>query len=308
MADPILVLGAGGFIGRQLVRTLAHHGEQVIAASRSHVEFDVANVETLVGELCEPDDFAPLVARSRAVVYLASTSTPGSSAARPMEEVTGNLLPLTAMLQALQDCADVDLLYLSSGGALYAPAGECMSSEVMHVRPLSYHGAGKIAAEYFISAWCSQYSRKATIVRPSNVYGPGQSERAGFGIVPTALGKIQRNETLHVWGDGSAVRDYLYIDDLVRFITTILDKPMPKGARVINACSGVGISLNELFAALQAVTGTALLCRYETSRSVDASRVVMDPTLAAREYGFSAATLLHEGLKRTWAWLNSTTR
>ncbi|OOG64085.1 epimerase [Rhodanobacter sp. B04] len=308
MTGSILVLGAGGFIGQQLVRSLVHHGEQVTAASRRHVEFDAANVETLVGALCEPEDFAPLVARARAVVYLASTSTPGSSVARPMEDVIGNLLPLTAMLQALQDRADVDLLYLSSGGTLYASAGEGMSSEAMHVRPLSYHGAGKIAAEYFISAWCSQYSRKATIVRPSNVYGPGQSERVGFGIVPTALGKIQRNETLHVWGDGSAVRDYLYIDDLVRLITAILAKPMPKGARVINACSGKGTSLNELFAVLEAVTGTALLCSYETSRSVDVSRVVMDPTLAKQEYDFSAATPLHEGLRRTWVWWNSTTR
>jgi len=305
MAGQILVLGAGGFIGRQLVRTLAQHGKQVIAASRSHVEFDIANVETLVGALCEPKDFAPLVARSRAVVYLASASTPGSSAARPIEDVTDNLLPLAALLQVLQDHAGVDLLYLSSGGALYAPACDSMSSEGMQVQPLSYHGAGKLAAEYFISAWCSQYSRKATIVRPSNVYGPGQPEREGFGIVPTALGKIQRNETLHVWGDGSAVRDYLYIDDLVRLITAILAKPMPKGARVINACSGVGISLNELFETLEAVTGTALLCSYETSRSVDASRVVMDPNLATHEYDFSAAISLHEGLKRTWVWLNS---
>lgn len=207
----------------------------------------------------------------------------------------------------MQDHADVELLYLSSGGALYAPAGDSMSNETMQVRPLSYHGAGKIAAEYFISAWCDQYSRKATIVRPSNVYGPGQPERAEFGIIPAALGKIKRSETLHVWGDGSAVRDYLYIDDLVRLMLTILHKPTPKGARVVNACSGVGVSLNELFDVLQDVTGVSLSCSYETSRAVDASRVVMDPTLAKREYNFLAATPLHEGLRRTWAWLNSTT-
>lgn len=308
MTGPILVHGAGGFIGRHLVSTLAAHGEQVIASSRSHVEFGVANVETLVGALREPEDFAPLVARSRVVVYLASASTPGSSAGRPMQDVADNLLPLTALLQELQDHVGVDLLYVSSGGALYAPIGDGMSNEEMRVRPLSYHGAGKIAAEYFISAWCSQYSRRATIVRPSNVYGPGQPERAGFGIVPTVLAKIRRNETLHVWGDGSAVRDYLYIDDLVRLLTVILDKPMLAGARVVNACSGVGASLNELFAAVRVVTGADLSCTFETSRSVDASRVVMDPTLAATEYGFLAATPLHEGLERTWAWLNSTTR
>ena len=101
MTGPILVLCAGGFIGGHLIRTLAQHGEQVIAASRSHVESDLANVDLIVGALCEPEDFAPLAARSRAVVYLASTSTPGSSAGRPVQDVIGNLLPVAILLQAL---------------------------------------------------------------------------------------------------------------------------------------------------------------------------------------------------------------
>lgn len=308
MDDPIFVFGAGGFIGRQLVRALAQQGAHVIAASRGPVEFNRANVESVVGALRQPEDFAPWVARSRTVVCLASISTPGTSAGHPVDDVVGNLLPLVSLLQAMQDHAGVNLLYLSSGGALYAPADEVASNEKMPVCPRSYHGAGKIAAEHFIAAWCSQYSGRATIVRPSNVYGPGQAERAGFGIVPAAMGKIRRNEVLRVWGDGSVVRDYLYIDDLVRLITAILEKPMPCGTRVVNACSGIGTSLKVLFGTLQQVTGTTLLCRHETGRSVDASSVVMDPGFALREFGFSAATPLHEGLKQTWIWLNSTTR
>lgn len=308
MTDRILVLGAGGFIGRSLVRALARRGELVIAASRSDTGFAQHNVETVIGEWSTPEDFAPWIARSHAVVHLASTSTPGSSASRPLREVTDNLLPSVALLQALQDYPDVDLLYLSSGGSLYAPGNDMSANEAARVQPRSYHGAGKIAAEYFISAWCSQHSRRATILRPSNVYGPGQSERSGFGIVPTALGKIQRREALRVWGDGSAVRDYLYIDDLVELTIAILAQPMPEGARVINACSGVGVSVNQLFTAIEAVTGQSLQRSYEAGRTVDASRVVMDPALASHEYGWSSATALHEGLERTWAWLNSTTR
>jgi UDP-glucose 4-epimerase len=306
MSERILVLGAGGFIGQHLVRALARQGELVIAASRSKIDFDLPNVETVIAELREPKDFVPLIARSRAVAHVASTSTPGTSAARPLHELVDNLQPVAALLQVLQDHSGVDLLYLSSGGSLYTSTGDIAADEATCVRPQSYHGAGKIAAEYFISAWCNQYSGRATILRPSNVYGPGQLERAGFGIVPTALGKIKRNETLHIWGDGSAVRDYLYIDDLVELITTILARQMPVGAHIVNACSGVGASLNELFAAMEDVTGRPLRRSYEAGRAVDAVRVVMDPTLANHEYGCSPATPLHEGLERTWAWLNST--
>jgi UDP-glucose 4-epimerase len=83
---------------------------------------------------------------------------------------------------------------------------------------------------------------------------------------------------------------------------------MSIGAHIVNACSGTGVSLNELLAAMEAVTGRPLRRSYEIGRAVDATRVVMDPTLANHEYGCLPVTPLHEGLERTWAWLNSTAR
>lgn len=308
MSGRILVFGAGGFIGQHLVRRLAHMGERVIAVSRSDTDLDLSNVETVTAALRDTSDFAPLVARSSKVVYLASTSTPGTSAGRPLAELAGNLQPLAALLQVLQDHAAVELLYLSSGGSLYTSTNDIAATERSDVRPRSYHGAGKIAAEYFISAWCNQYSGRATILRPSNVYGPGQLERAGFGIVPVALGKIRRQETLHVWGDGSVVRDYLYIDDLVDLTAAILSRQMFAGAQVVNACSGIGVSLNELFVVMEAVTGQPLQRRYESGRELDAKRVTMNSDLAQRAYGWSPVTTLREGLERTWASLNIITR
>jgi len=308
MNGRILVLGAGGFIGQHLVRALARNDQPVIAVSRSEMSFDLPNVEPMMADLREPKDFGPLVARSSKVVHLATASTPGTSAGRPIHEVVGNLQPLGGLLQVLQEHPDVDLLYLSSGGSLYPSTEDMAANEATPVRPKSYHGAGKIAAEYFISAWCNQFSGRATILRPSNVYGPGQAERAGFGIVPAALGAIRRGEILHVWGDGSAVRDYLYIDDLINLIIAVLANQGSVGARVVNACSGIGISLNELFAVMEAVTGRPLRRSHEGGRAVDAARVVMDPALAEHAYGYSPITPLDEGLKRTWTWLNGTRR
>lgn len=83
--------------------------------------------------------------------------------------------------------------------------------------------------------------------------------------------------------------------------------PMHSGTRIVNACSGIGVSLNELFAVMEAATGQKLLRRYELARRVDASRVVMDPTLANQLFGYLPATSLNEGLGKTWAWLNDIT-
>lgn len=117
-----------------------------------------------------------------------------------------------------------------------------------------------------------------------------------------------RREILRVWGDGSAIRDYLYIDDLVELVSAILNRSMSTGERVVNACSGIGVSLNELFAAMEAVAGQPLQRSHELGRALDAMHVTMDPTLAQREYGCAFGMPLHEGLERTWAWLNSITR
>ncbi|THD08753.1 epimerase [Rhodanobacter lindaniclasticus] len=302
MTEPVLILGAGGFVGRSLTRALVLKDTPVIAVNRSARGFEHPLVESIVDELRAPEAFASLLARSRAVVHLASTSTPGTSAARPLQEVNANLHTTAALLEALQEHPEVELLYMSSGGSLYADTSGLPSDENARVHPRSYHGAAKLASEYLISAWCDQFHGKATILRPSNIYGPGQPERPGFGIIPAAFGKIRRNETLHVWGDGSVRRDYVYIDDLVRLCNMVLDTPMPEGPSIFNACSGISVSLNELFDVMEAATGQTLHRSYDAGRAVDASCIAMSAAHAASIYGWHHLTPLKEGLAQTWEW------
>lgn len=306
MADQVLVIGSGGFVGQHLIRLLSSHGEKVIAVSRRPSVHDVSSVEAVVGAMTEPGQYARLLDRCHTVVYLASNSTPGTSTGRPVEEVRDNLLPLAALLQAMQLKPQVRMLYLSSGGSLYAAASNDQSTEASPVQPRSYHGAAKVAAECLITAWCQQYNGQAILLRPSNIYGPGQIERPGFGIVPACFGKLMRGETLPVWGDGSIVRDYLYIDDFVDLCMAILSSPMLVGARILNASSGSGVSLNELFRTIEMVTDKPLPRSYELNRAVDARHIVMDSGMARNRYGWIPATPLEEGLRKTWDWFNST--
>lgn len=308
MAERILVVGAGGFVGLHLIRALSSRGDKVIAVSRCPIDQTIAPAENILTQLTDPAQYARLLDQCDAVAYLASCSTPGTSAGRPVDELLGNLLPLTTLLQAMQEKPATRLLYLSSGGSLYAESAVGLATESSPIQPRSYHGAAKAAAEHLIAAWCLQYSRQATLVRPSNIYGPGQIERPGFGIVPACFGKIVRGESLQVWGDGSVVRDYLYIDDFVELCIAILSNPAPAGVLTINASSGVGTSLDELFRTIETVTGKPLTRSYELNRAVDASRIVMDPNVARSRYDWMPATPLEEGLKKTWDWFNNTPR
>lgn len=308
MRDGVLVIGAGGFVGRHLTQALVRRGERVIAVARHTFDATDAGVEMWVEPLLAPVDFLPLLARSRLVVHLASASTPGSTAAQPLQELELNLRPTLALLQAMQKHPAMPLVYVSSGGTLYGRQDDRCADEAAAVAPCSYHGAAKIAAEHFIAAWCAQFSGAATLLRPSNLYGPGQGERAGFGVIPAAFGKLMHGETIHVWGDGSAERDYLYIDDFVRLCLAVVDAPPSAGARIVNACSGGSVSLKALFKAIESATGRSLERCYDSSRAVDASRVNMDPSLARELYGWTPSTPLHEGLKRTWEWFRTTRR
>lgn len=304
MAKPILLIGAGGFVGRRLLEAFERRGESVVAASRSPFDSHGARVETHVLAFREVADYAPLLERVRAVIHVASASTPGGSAGKPMQELDENLRPTLALLEALQ-ARPLPLIYVSSGGTLYSRVVDGASDELAAVYSRSYHGAGKIAAEHFIEAWCNQFAGSAIVLRPSNLYGPGQIERPGFGIVPTAFGKLLRDEMLHVWGDGSAERDYLYIDDFTRLALAALDAPPVSGFRVFNACNGTSVDLNGLFGMIEQVTGKTLRRHYDASRPVDAPSVRMQAIRAHDTFGWSAEVDLAAGLERTWRWFNT---
>lgn len=308
MADPVLLIGAGGFVGKRLLDAFVRRGEPVIAVSRSDFEARCEGIESHVRTMREVHDYAPFLDRARAVIHVASASTPGSSAGKPVQELDENVRPTLALLEALQARPQLPLIYVSSGGTLYNRASDGVSDELAAVYSRSYHGAGKIAAEHFIEAWCNQFDGAAVVLRPSNLYGPGQDERPGFGIVPTAFGKLVRGETLHVWGDGSAERDYLYIDDFTRLVLAALDATPKPGFRVFNACSGASIDLNGLFALIEQITGRTLHCTHDAGRKVDAPSVRMQATRARQTFGWNAEVELAEGLERTWRWFSTIPR
>lgn len=298
-ASTVLVLGAGGFVGRALCMTLAASGRQVIAAGgRQPPAGD--RVLHVPGRVDPDTGLAPLLEKADVVVHAATASTPGSTAGAPSRELESNLALTARLLEQMHE-RPRDLLYLSSGGSLYA-GGDGPSGESARIRPRSYHGAAKRAAECFIGAWSAQAGGRATILRPSNVYGPGQSGRAGFAVIPTAFDRLLHDAPLSIWGDGSARRDYVYIDDLVRLCELVLASPMRDGTTIVNACSGVSTSLNDLLDTIESATGRTLRRAYTPARSVDAQAIDMDPSLAAALYGWRCGTSLPEGIELTWRW------
>ncbi|MCC8362495.1 NAD-dependent epimerase/dehydratase family protein [Lysobacter sp. A6] len=299
--DSIFLLGAGGFIGRHLAGRFAQAGIPVIAATRQPTAFDHPGIRNVVAPWDDREQFAQWLPQCRAIVHAASSSTPGSSAAKP--QLDGNLRTTLAMIEALQDTPACRLLFLSSAGTLYGDR-EAPAREDDPLRPRSYHGAGKAAAEHFVHAWATQYGGTAVLLRPSNVYGPGQPARRGFGIIPAAFDCALHGTPLTIF-DGSTVRDYLYIDDFMALCDATLDAPLDGGAHVFNAAYGEGVSLDTLIDRIDAVTGRAIERRYQAARRVDIHTITADTTAARSTFPWSPAITLDEGLRRTWQWFST---
>ena len=305
MSNKVLLIGANGFVGRALQAELKQQGISFNAIGRNSKVQPAAGAQISDDKLQDAAYFESLLDDVGVVIHVASASTPGGSAGKPLHELESNLRPTLALLEALQSAPRVRLIYVSSGGTLiHRPPSQ--SDEYQAVYSRSYHGAGKVAAEQFVQAWSEQFSGQATIVRPSNLYGPGQFERSGFGIVPAAMGRLIRKQELHIWGDGSTCRDYLYIGDFIRLLLKILKAPSTQGCRIFNACSGQSTSLSELLDLTEQVSGKHLHRIYVPSRAVDAPSVQLQSHRAEITYGWTAQIPLAAGLNLTWQWFIST--
>lgn len=305
MPDSITILGAGGFIGRHLALSLAQRRAHVIAATTSPVDLIHESIEPAIAAFNEPDDFASLLARSRIVVHVASASTPGSTAGKPRAELSTNLLTSISLLEALQQAPHCRLLYVSSGGTLYGDRKGESARETDPLLPHSYHGAAKASIEHFINAWAEQCGTSALILRPSNVYGPGQPARRGFGVIPAALSAALDGSVLTIWGDGQTVRDYIFIDDFTRLCMMAIDRDWPRGTSVFNAASGEAVSLFSLLDRVQRTTHRIIHRVHQPPRAVDIHHIVPDASAVIDHFGWKPQVALDDGLARTWSWFRT---
>lgn len=299
MTGKILLIGGSGFIGSALARRLAGHGHPVTILSRHRPSDNMDGVDWRQGSLDDATLLGTLLPECRSVIYLATTSTPSLNAREPAREAQENLLPLLRLLEAMTSHPHIPLIYLSSGGAIYGNPLYLPVDEKHPLAPLSHHAAGKAAAEQFLGVF-SRQGHRVSILRPANVYGPGQALQTGFGFVRHLLEHLQQETPMTIWGDGKTARDYLYIDDMINACEAVLDNPI---TGTFNLGSGTALSLKKLCGLAEDVTGRRLELQYEPARGVDVRSIALDSSSFRLNYGWQPQTAIEEGLSLTWKWL-----
>lgn len=300
----ILVLGGCGFIGSHVVDRLLAAKQTLRVLDRAPERFrpPLPGVEYVFGDYADGSILVDTLADIDVVLHLVSATVPGTAALDPQGDVARNLMPTIALLENLRKLRVPRLVYLSSGGAVYGSPGQVPTPEDHPLRPTNSYGIVKVAIESYIRMYGANEDLATTIIRPSNPYGPRQGHMGIQGVVATFLNRIRQGEALQVWGDGSVVRDYIYIADLADLVARAVLSGQPG---TYNAGSGTGISISEVIATLEDVTGRKVKVDYRAVRAVDVPRSVLDIELARAELDWVPHTGFAEGVGLHWNWLKT---
>ena len=214
---------------------------------------------------------------------------------RPGFDAEVNVAGTVNVLEAAR-AAGARLVFASTGGAIYGDVEE-PAAEDAPLRPVSAYGLAKRAAEIYVDGWNRMYDTAHVVLRFANVYGPRQSATLEGGVIAIFLERLAAAEPTAIFGDGTFTRDFVHVDDVVR---ALLLAAGHQGG-VYNVGTGVETSIGELHALCERAVGVTAPPRHDPPRAGDARRSVLDPTLAARELGFSATVRLQDGITRTLA-------
>jgi UDP-glucose 4-epimerase len=299
-----LVLGGAGFIGSHLAEALLQAGHRVRIFDRPHLDRLPAfaqrrELEVFTGDFLNPRTLSPALEGSEIVFHLVSTTLPKTSNDNPMYDVESNVMGTLRLLELCRQQGVRKVVFASSGGTVYGVPRSVPIDESHPTDPICSYGIHKLAIEKYLQLNHRIHGLDYCVVRPANLYGPRQRLDIAQGAVAVFLDRALRHEPIQVWGDGSVVRDYLYVGDAAEAL--VMAAAFDGEPRIFNIGSGAGTSLAQLIQEIETLLGRAVAVEYTAARSLDVPTNVLDASLARRHLGWVPRTTLAEGLRRTRA-------
>ena len=296
-----LITGGTGLIGREVVRMLADAGAQVKIVSLDQVNVD-ERAEHILGDLTELS-FAKKVTEGMDFVFHMA-GIKGSievTKSKPASFFVPLLMFNTNVLEACRLNNVAKVVYTSSIGA-YSSAEVFKEGENQEGPPMDmFPGWAKRMAELQVEAYKIQYGLKNfAIVRPCNVYGPGDNfDPKNAMVIPSLMYRIhQKEDPVVIWGGGTAIRDFAYSRDVAEGVILALHYGTEGG--FVNLGSGTGVTIKELVDTLQQFL--KFNYQFDTTKPAGFPRRVMDISLAKKMIHYNPTTSLRQGLEETWGW------
>jgi UDP-glucose-4-epimerase GalE len=326
--SPILITGGAGYIGSHTVRHLVALGKKVVVLDNlvfghkdaivdSSVELVIGNVgdQSLLRELFKKHGFC-------AVIHFAAYAYVGESVTDPLKYYWNNTAEPIALLQVMQE-NDCKAFVFSSTCATYGTPAKIPIDESNPQNPINPYGQSKLMVETILRDCDKAWNLRSACLRYFNASGCSADSRIGEDhdpeshLIPRVLMAITGEiETLEVYGtdyptpDGTCIRDYIHVDDLASAHGLALEHILTQNESIqCNLGTGKGISVKEIIAAAEQVTGKKVPIRYGPRREGDPAELVSDPSHAHRTLGWKAKHCdVVDIISSAWSWINSPCR
>lgn len=299
-----IVIGGGGFLGINLCRQLTLSGYRVRAFGRNcHFKEAIDHVEWYQGDFSDAAALAAAIETHDIVFHLIHATTPQSANLDMVGDLRQNVESSLALFDICRNLGVKRIVFVSSGGTIYGPLAQIPISETAPTDPITAYGVGKLAIEKYLALYKRLFGLEYRILRVANPFGPFQVPLKNQGVIAAIISRALRNETIEIWGDGSVVRDYIYVDDVVAALESAMFDQ--SDFCIFNIGSGVGRSLLQVIEDMQALLNVKLKIEWKHGRPVDVPISVLSNDRARTALGWKPSTSFESGLKETIDWWRS---
>jgi UDP-glucose 4-epimerase len=306
---PFLVTGGCGFIGSHLVAMLQDRGHHVRVlddmSSGSGANIRPAT-EVIVASVNDEQAVARAMGGVDGCFHLAAIASVDRSNVDWCHTHRVNLSGTINIFQAAHSASPrepVPVVYASSA-AVYGDNPALPLCETDEPSPTSAYGADKRGCELHARVAMKVHGVPCVGLRFFNVYGPRQDPTSPYsGVISKFASALYRRVPLDLHGDGEQTRDFVYVEDVARFLIAAMDRARLIAPDVLNVCSGRATSIRHLAETMAMVLGTSANVRYHPPRAGDIRASEGSPLKALRALGQRTEIDLREGLNRTLAWI-----
>lgn len=306
-----LVTGCAGFIGSHLTEKLLSHGWTVAGVDSFAPTYETEPRRRVVGEISQSPHFrftegdigqmelGGLVEDADVVFHLAARPGVRASWGDFNSSVQANIFALQRVLDALRNQPSVPLVFASSS-SVYGKPNRYPTKESSQLRPISPYGVTKATGEALVGAYASQFGIRAVMLRYFTVYGPRQRSDMAF---HRWISAAMEGRPLPLYGDGTAVRDFTYVADVVD--ATMAAAEVVDGCQAFNVAGGSPASIQEVLALISELLSTRFEIEQQPRAKGDPDRTGGDTSRISAEYGWRPNTALRDGIAAQIEWMRS---